>query len=60
MAAAAALSLALPLASVQAAPAAAVHIDVETAFIDGGASGGPFTATGPATGQSAAGDRRRR
>jgi len=48
-AALAALALALPLATTQAAPALAVHIDVETSFIDGGpVSGGPFTATGPA------------
>lgn len=43
--AAAALAVALPLATVQAAPALAVHIDVETSIAE---TGGPFTASGPA------------
>ena len=32
----------------QAAPARAVHIEVQTSGFSGGLSGGPFTATGPA------------
>jgi hypothetical protein len=44
----AALALALPLATVHAAPARAVHIEVETTIGADNVSGGPFTASGPA------------